>query len=149
MCRFRRVPENMRNLTFSRFDENLKKTRKKRVFWTFKKRGTTMWWLPPNYLLFRYPVWPPNYVGGYSGTPPKRGGLVRGPPNPETREIRVSGCSAKCAFLHRNGIPVSGSGFQIPHPVIPMGWVVAENLPSHISGLRTLLKKIMMIMQHA
>ena len=103
MCRFRRVPENMRNLTFSRFDENLKKTRKKRVFWTFKKRGTTMWWLPPNYLLFRYPVWPPNELGGIPGTPPKWGGLVRGPPNRGNPEIRVSGCSAKCAFLHRNG----------------------------------------------
>ena len=22
--------------------------------------GTKMWWLPPNYLLFRYPVWPPK-----------------------------------------------------------------------------------------
>ena len=99
-------PENMRNLTFARFDENLKKTRKKRVFWTFKKRGTTMWWLPPNYLLFRYPVWPPNYVGGYSGTPPKRGGRVPDPSQPETgfrfrkRGFRVS---ANCAFLHRNG----------------------------------------------
>ena len=69
----------MRNLLVARFHTNLKKTQKKRVFWDIKKRGTTMWWLPPNYLLFRYPVWPPNYVGGGSGTPPNRGGSGSGP----------------------------------------------------------------------
>ena len=37
------------------------KNTKKPHFWTLKKRGTIMWWLPPNYLLFRYPVWPPKW----------------------------------------------------------------------------------------
>ena len=40
------------------------KNTKKPHFWTLKKRGTIMWWLPPNYLLFRYPVWPPNHPPG-------------------------------------------------------------------------------------
>ena len=39
--------------------------------------GTIVWWYPPNYLLFRYPVWPPKtlFLGPKHVDPPKPGVL--------------------------------------------------------------------------
>jgi hypothetical protein len=115
MCSFRGGPEKQRKCQIAGFVKKPKKTRKKRVFWTFKKRGTTMWWLPPNYLLFRYPVWPPNYVGGYSGTPPNWGGSGSGPV--ETGNgVSGSGNGVSGFLQNAHSAPKRNSGFGIRFP---------------------------------
>ena len=108
------------------------KNTKKPHFWTLKKRGTIMWWLPPNYLLFRYPVWPPNHPpgGGEFGgfpDPPDPGGVLD--PSRRNAEFRISpksGISGFCKFRILHRIRNSGFGISvIPNSTIrssPWGW---------------------------
>ena len=124
------------------------KNTKKPHFWTLKKRGTIMWWLPPNYLLFRYPVWPPNHPPRGVNLGVFRTPRIRGVFQDPSREMRVSAFhrnrgfrdSACFAFCTEFGIPDSGfCNSKFHHPVIPSGLGVAENWPPQISGIRTLL----------
>jgi hypothetical protein len=85
------------------------KTRKIGVFETPKSAktrigGTRMWWLPPNYLLFRYPVWPPK-TGflGFLGKPLFWGDRQTGKSG-GFRECAIPGVQIRCTkwgvFLH-------------------------------------------------
>ena len=85
---------------------------------------------------------PQTMLGGSPGPPPKRGGSGSGPV--ETGNGVSGSGNGVSGFLQIahfcTGTDSGISGFpDLHHSVITMWWVVAENLPGQISGLRTLI----------
>jgi hypothetical protein len=88
-----------------------------------------MWWLPPNYLLFRYPVWPPNHPPGGVNLGVFRTPRIRGVFQDPSREMRVSafhrnrGFRDSASFAFCTGIAFPGFRISKFHQWSPRsGW---------------------------